>query len=69
MSTLPKDATYLGDGLYVRLDQGFQIELFAYNGIGITNQVYLEPTVWRNLIEWVLSQKLSGSFPLGGTNG
>jgi hypothetical protein len=35
---------YLGDGLYAEFD-GFQIELFASNGVMKTNRVFLEPNV------------------------
>ena len=38
------EPAYLGDGLYVSHD-GWQVELFAHNGIFKTNQVFLEPEV------------------------
>lgn len=37
-------ARYLGDGLYADYD-GYQIELYASNGVEKTNAVYLEPGV------------------------
>lgn len=40
----PNETVYLGDGLYAEFD-GWQIELYASDGIHKTNQVYLEPTV------------------------
>lgn len=47
-----EDAHYLGDGLYVTHD-GWQVELFAHNGIGKTNQVFLEPSVLKAFVEWL----------------
>jgi hypothetical protein len=38
------EPVYLGDGLYAAFD-GWQIELYASDGIQKTNQVYLEPAV------------------------
>lgn len=43
---------YLGDGLYALFD-GFQVELYASNGIEKTNQVYLEPSVLHAFLEYV----------------
>ena len=37
-------STYLGDGLYVSSD-GWQIRIFAHDGISATNEVFLEPQV------------------------
>lgn len=39
-----RNDTYLGDGLYASFD-GYQIELYAFDGIGKTNRVFLEPAV------------------------
>jgi hypothetical protein len=44
--------TYLGDGLYVSHD-GWQVELFAHDGIGKTNMVFLEPKVLERFLAWV----------------
>jgi hypothetical protein len=38
------EPVYLGDGLYAQFD-GWQIELYAWNGISKTNRVFLEPAV------------------------
>ena len=43
---------YIGDGVYVEFDLGM-IRLTTENGIEITNQIYLEPEVWRALKAWV----------------
>lgn len=45
-SSPPKlpEPVYLGDGLYADFD-GYQIELYASNGMRKTNQIYLEPRV------------------------
>jgi hypothetical protein len=47
-----ENPTYLGDGLYASFD-GFQIELYAWNGIEKTNQVFLEPVVLKVFEQWV----------------
>lgn len=46
------DKDYIGDGVYVALDQGM-IRLTTENGIETTNTVYLEPGVWRALKAYV----------------
>lgn len=45
-------ATYLGDGLYAKYD-GFQVRLFAHNGLATTNEVYLDPEVRAALIRFL----------------
>lgn len=47
-----KAATYLGDGLYVKSDDNL-VELFTHDGIGKTNQVFLEPAVLKSFIAWL----------------
>ena len=53
---LDDSATYLGDGLYVSHD-GWQVELFAHDGIGKTNQVFLDPDVLKNFVDWLKVSK------------
>jgi hypothetical protein len=48
---LPKPE-YLGDGLYADYD-GWQIRLFATNGVTTTNEVYLEPSVLQAFLSFV----------------
>jgi hypothetical protein len=48
---MEKDS-YLGDGLYVTWD-GFYIELYAWNGMEKTNQVFMEPMVLMAFEVWV----------------
>lgn len=43
---------YLGDGLYVDFD-GYQIKLYAHDGMRATNTVYLEPRVLGRFLEYV----------------
>jgi hypothetical protein len=43
---------YLGDGLYVEFD-GFQFRLYASDGIHVTNEVYLEPSVLAAVIRFI----------------
>ena len=52
-----EDPVYLGDGLYADFD-GYQVELYAHDGITKTNQVYLEPSVLEAFWEYV--KKLRG---------
>jgi hypothetical protein len=47
-----KDATYLGDGLYVRLNRD-QYEVFAHNGVEAINTVYLDPHVLEAFLKFV----------------
>lgn len=47
-----KMRTYLGDGLYAEFD-GFQIRLFAHNGVTHTNEVYLEPAVLQSFLKFI----------------
>jgi hypothetical protein len=47
-----EDDTYLGDGLYGAFD-GWQIELYAWDGRDKTNRVYLEPAVLARFLLWV----------------
>ena len=49
---MDKDSTYLGDGLYAKFD-GYQIELYASDGIRKTNVVYLEPGVLSAFFAYV----------------
>jgi len=46
------DDVYLGDGLYAAFD-GYQIELYASNGINKTNQVYLDSHVLAAFLKYV----------------
>ena len=56
-SMIDRNDTYLGDGLYASYD-GYQIRLYASNGIYATNEVFLEPAVLRSFEEYV--RKLKG---------
>jgi hypothetical protein len=47
-----REAVYLGDGLYVALD-GYQIELFAHNGVEKTNRVFLDKEALSNFKRWL----------------
>jgi hypothetical protein len=52
MQEQSKNATYLGDGLYADHD-GFQIRLYASNGIETTNEVFLEPPVLGAFLKYL----------------
>lgn len=43
--------TYLGDAVYASFD-GYQIKLRTTNGIETTNEIYLEPETFNNLVKW-----------------
>lgn len=49
---------YLGDSVYVEFN-GHMIRLTTENGLlgDPSNQIFLEPTVWKNLKEWVSKLK------------
>ena len=49
---------YLGDGLYADFD-GYQIELYASNGVNTTNRVFLDPQVLEQFINYVEQLKES----------
>lgn len=61
MPTNPPDQRreYLGDGLYVEYD-GWQFRLFASNGLGTTNEVFLEPDVLAAFQRYIT--KLKGGY-------
>ena len=44
---------YLGDGVYVALDDSRGFILTTENGIGATNTIILEPDVYEALEVWV----------------
>ena len=52
---------YLGDGLYAEYD-GWQIRLYAHNGVSHTNEVFLEPDVLAAFQRYVT--KLKGDRPV-----
>lgn len=43
---------YLGDGLYAE-DQGYQIRLYASNGLTTTNEVFLDQSMLQKLNNWI----------------
>lgn len=47
-----KDKIYLGDSVYAQND-GFGIILTTENGMGPTNKIYLEPSVYQALIDYI----------------
>lgn len=58
LSSIDRDKAYLGDGLYVEYD-GWQIKLYASDGVEATNTVYLEPAVLTAFEKYV--KKLRGA--------
>ena len=49
--------TYLGDGVYVELESNM-IKLTTENGIEVTNTIYLEVSVYLNLLDWEKNQRV-----------
>lgn len=49
----PGEKEYLGDGVYVRLNEAHQLEVTTENGICATNTIYLEPEVYDALEGYV----------------
>lgn len=48
--------TYLGDGLYVDYD-GWQVRLFAHNGVSATNEVFLDPDVLEAFLRFAQTKR------------
>ncbi|HEY1645145.1 MAG TPA: hypothetical protein VGF75_02050 [Candidatus Saccharimonadales bacterium] len=53
-----RDAEYLGDGVYAKLNEINQVILFTYDGIQTTNIIYLEPELVGVLKQWLERNKL-----------
>lgn len=51
-----QEPEYLGDGLYASWD-GWQIRLYAYNGVRATNEVFLEPAVLAAFLRYAQNLK------------
>ena len=51
--TIPsrREPQYLGDGVYAYHD-GYQVWLYAWNGVAETTHIAVEPAVLRALIEY-----------------
>lgn len=47
-----KPPVYLGDGLYAE-DQGYQVRLYATNGISVTEEVFLDREMLAALMKYV----------------
>ena len=46
-----KDPIYLGDGLYAE-DSGYNIRLYASNGVTATEEVFLDREMLKKLVDW-----------------
>ncbi len=57
---------YLGDGAYVDFD-GYGLSLTTENGISTTNEIYLEPSVYAALVEYVARLKKETEIAESGT--
>lgn len=44
---------YLGDGVYVEIDNAWMVKLTTEDGIQATNTIYLEPEVLGALKRWL----------------
>jgi hypothetical protein len=72
---MAEEDTYLGDGLYASFD-GFQIRLYASNGVSVTNEVFLDGVVARAFVRFMAHKGMrpdppkreigpTGTFPDG----
>jgi hypothetical protein len=61
-----RDREYLGDAVYVGHD-GFNVWLTTEDGVSITNQIALDPEVWKRLLKW--RQTIDRRAPKGESNG
>jgi hypothetical protein len=48
---------YLGDSVYVELNEHGQLVLSTSDGISVSNTIYLEPEVFRALVRYVKEQE------------
>ena len=53
---------YIGDGVYVAFD-GYQLRLTTENSISVTNEIFLEPPVWKALAAYVERLKRATEKP------
>lgn len=47
------EKTYLGDGVYVEVDEEGIVSLTTENGITVQNEIYLDREVVNNFLEWL----------------
>lgn len=59
---------YLGDAVYVTYD-GFHLILTTEDGIRATNEIYLEPSVLKNLQEYINTKCQNRQNRHGGDGG
>lgn len=55
--TTPPNKEYLGDGVYVWLDDYDALVLTTEDGVTVTNTVILEPAVYTALLDYVERQR------------
>jgi hypothetical protein len=60
--------TYLGDGVYARVDNLGGIELTTENGIRATNTIYLEGAVLLAFERWVRGLRAEAARAAAGDN-
>jgi uncharacterized protein YuzE len=48
-----KNKEYLGDGVYVEIDEHGDIVLTTENGIEVTNRIYLSKETYASLAEYL----------------
>jgi len=51
---------YIGDGVYVEMDQYGDLVLTTEDGISVTNRIILEPGVWRALVMYAEHAQRAG---------
>lgn len=45
--------SYIGDAVYARIDEYGTLVLTTENGIRVTNEIFLEPEVWNELLRFM----------------
>lgn len=50
--------TYLGDGVYIEVDEYQMVKLTTSDGIKDTNTIYLEPEVCASLLRFLSTYKV-----------
>jgi len=58
---MKNDKTYLGDSVYFEFD-GYNVELYTDNGMGIENNIVLEPEVVIALLKKLSSNEFTANL-------
>lgn len=53
-----KDAEYMGDAVYVKMDAGY-LRIMTSDGLDVNNTIFMEPEVFENVLAFYNKQKLT----------